>query len=195
MSVKRRVLGVAAAALALAMFAGVDPAHALTGTGIDVTLAGTRTVVGAGSYVVAGGSTVTVAFECRVAAVPDPVSASIRPPSSGGCVLKRNGVVIASAPGRSLPGAVAATAATGSFALAGTQSVDVCWNVYASFVDGDLVSNTHCESVSVLDEAPAVPPVPNPGSIRLPVPEKVRDAIEALNLPPSTCVLALDQPC
>lgn len=130
------------------------PAHALAGTGYSTGQAGVaQQVVGTGTWVSAGGSTLTVAFECQVTAT-GAVSSSIRPPSQGGCVFKRNGIVIGSASGRTLPGSAAATADTTSFTLNGTESAEVCWSVYASFANGALATTSDCTDVSLLDLQP-----------------------------------------
>ena len=137
----------------LMMFA--IPSHALAGAGYSTNTRGAaQRVVGTGTWASAGGSQLTVAFECQVTATGDVISSSIRPPSQGGCVFKRNGAIIASAPGRTLPGAAAATASTASFTLAGTDSVEVCWSVYASFSDGTPLDTADCTDVSLLDLPP-----------------------------------------
>lgn len=148
----RRAAAVAAAMLML-LVSMAAPAHAMAGAGASEAGEGARKVVGSGTWTAAGGSTLTVVYACSVTGSGDTISATVRTPAQGGCVLKRNGVVIDTAPGRTLPGSTSASTETASFSLKGTTKVEVCWNVYVSYFDGDLRSTSDCTEVSLLDIA------------------------------------------
>lgn len=96
-----------------------------------------------------------MAFECRVSSSPDPVSTAID--SVDGCVLKRNGVIVARALGRTMPGAVAATSEVAAVNLYGIESLEVCWSGHASFSDGSLLTTAECSNVSLLDASSSTP--------------------------------------
>lgn len=117
-----------------------------------------HTVTGTGTWELWGEHTLTIAFECASISGPDAVSTSIEPPAYGGCVLVRNGVTIATAPGRGLPGPLAVTQGTTTFSLYNTLSLLVCWNAYASFQDGYHVHTSGCSNISIVNSVPHYQP-------------------------------------
>jgi hypothetical protein len=145
------------AAVALVVL-GAGPAPADTGAGTGVGTSsntdGGHTVTGSGTFALTGGNTLTVAFECKAAATAGAVSTSVHPPAHQGCYLVRNGSVVAYANGITLPGPVALTASTAAIPLLNTTSLQVCWNTYASFLDGYLVQTGACTTISVIDSIP-----------------------------------------
>lgn len=123
------------------------------------------TVTGGGSFQIlpSTSNTLTIGFECLAHAVGDATQVRILPASEGGCELRQGGFTLASAPGRSAPGAVVATGSTATTTTSGT--LDVCWKVKATFSDGTESTATGCDDLALPNVEPppvTVPPVTTP---------------------------------
>lgn len=145
-----RLMFMASVAAAI-MIVNVLPAVA-AGGGMSETSDGVRTLVGSGTWgPEVGGSTLTVFYQCQATATPDAVSTSIKPASDGGCVFKKNGVVVDAADGRTVPGPEAITAGVASVSVFGIESLQVCWDVHASFSNGALLETDDCSDLNLSD--------------------------------------------
>lgn len=138
--------GWSAVAAFMAIMAISAPAFAMAGGGASVTTSGTKSVQGAGTFVldpVVGSSTTTTTLECTVSGAP---AANVVSTAIESCVLYKGTTIVASAAPSARQTPVWVTTFRGPASLEPAGAFKVCWTVRADYDDTKQVRNSDCGS-------------------------------------------------